>query len=574
MTQDSQADPVAFLVLLETSGNQSYIFSTNRLKENIGASELTYQAGTRWILETVAAPNDEVSFEVWKDSQRVRELLQDSTRNPPIERKEKPVEIIVATSGKALILTEDEDTARNLIAEVSRKALLEAPGLDLGGVYHPIAKNNFQSLFDGVKQVHQKFEKARSRRPFPENRFLRLPIIASCAVSGLPASELETLSQKRIQAGEKPQAISQASAVKRSKDQDAKKRLTRLDSRLERQIDRLIRDEESGEEDRSWLGIVHADGNGLGQIFLKFQDYIGKDQSNRNYINKYREFSLALDECTEKAFKTALDVFPENPKKKVAPIVPLIIGGDDLTVVCDGQYALEFTRVFLEQFEQETQNHSQVSAIAREVFEADCLSACAGVAIVKRHFPFSVAYELAESLIKSAKQVKKRVTKQGDTPFPCSAIDFHILYDSRCLELDQIREQFQPEPTTQLYNRPYVVSSLDHLKAADDSTWAENHHWELLSKRVSWLKNNQSSQKEKDPISSSQSHALRTALFLGKGEADAQYALIRQRYDLEKFAESDDKTSLFYQNSEQIHVTSFLDALDAKDFLENNQQET
>jgi hypothetical protein len=563
-----------YLVLIETSGNQNFIFATNKLKENIGASELTYQAGTKWILAAVVAPNDTQLLGVWTDSKRLRKLLRDPETNPPVESQQKPVEILTAASGKALLLTKDKETAQTIISEVTKKALIDAPGLDISGVYVKIENwDEINSLAAAIKEVHKKLEKEKVRLPSPQNRFLRLPIIASCAVSGSPASQLEELSkeQKKNNPTKKPRPISKISAVKQDKAKEAKRRLTNLDERLQSQIDRLLRDEESTEEKRSWLAVVHADGNGLGQIFMNFEDYIGADKTTRNYINKYREFSLALDECTEAAFKKALDVLPKeesSQKNDFAPIVPLIIGGDDLTVVCDGKYALEFTKVFLQKFEKQTKTKFKA-------FGINCLSACAGVAIVKRHFPFSVAYHLAEQLIKSAKEVKQKVTKLGDknTPFPCSAIDFHILYDTSGIDLNDLREKLEPELDTKLYNRPYIVSEIDNLKTADGYEWAKLHEWKILSERVEWLNNDESTSDNLKPVSSSQSHAIRTALFLGKDETKAQYGLIEQRYDLKKFAESETKNSLFYQSIAGDYITSFLDALDAKDFLKSAQDQ-
>ena len=557
-----------YLVLIETSGNQNYIFSTNKLKENIGASELTYQAGTHWVISAVAEENKEVLFKDWQNPEKLRKMLRDS--HAPIDGPKRVAEIIIAASGKALVLTKTQNIARNIISKVTKTALKEAPGLDVSGVYVEIENwKEKGSLAKAIRQVHKEFERMRSRRPSPESRFLRLPIVADCAMSGLPASELE-----KSVSGEKPKAISCVSSTKRKIAPQATERLQAIaqDSKLVKDINKL----EQLFDELSWLAIVHADGNGLGQIFIEFEKYIG-EQDNRNYINKYRRFSLALDDCTETAFREALKVLPAD--KGALPIVPLIIGGDDLTVVCHGKYALEFTRVFLQEFELQTEKRPEISEIAQQVFGVGRLSACAGISIVKRHFPFSVAYDLSEKLIKSAKDVKNKVTCREteqvsqNTPFPCSAIDFHILYDTSGIELDDVRSRLRPESNTQLYNRPYVVSyHLDEVQE-EGRNWAKEHDWKLLSDRVNWLNSNESSQHGKDPVSSAQSHAIRTALFLGKANADAQYQLIRQRYDLEKFAESLEKDSLFHQNSEDIYVTSFLDALDAKDFLKSAESD-
>ncbi len=120
------------------------------------------------------------------------------------------------------------------------------------------------------------------------------------------------------------------------------------------------------------------------------------------------------------------------------PVLPLVLGGDDLTILCDGQYALKFTKDFLEQFERETAclNRTQelkdlkkdklfaelveklrievsgeskdiIPYIANRAFGVDRLGICAGVAIVKPHYPFHQAYKLAKQLLESAKRVKE-----------------------------------------------------------------------------------------------------------------------------------------------------------------------
>jgi hypothetical protein len=281
-----------------------------------------------------------------------------------------------------------------------------------------------------------------------------------------------------------------------------------------------------------------------------------------------------LDICTEKAFLSALDAFTSFGKKLI-PIVPLVLGGDDLTVVCDGKLALNFTQKFLKAFERETNSLNNCSGIIRDIAEKSLgvgrLSACAGVAMVKSHFPFSVAYDLAEALTKSAKKVKEIVknnSQSNNPPYPCSALDFHIVYDASGVDLDRIREKLTVDnESTKLHSRPYVVTDAGDLNGATGLKWVALHRWECLEKRVRVLT---AKENGRPKLPNSQMHDLRAGLFFGKDFADARYQLIRGRYIDKGILELEgEKKSLFIKEpTSNNYITGLLDALDAAEFLE------
>src|SRR5207248_5808634 len=83
-----------------------------------------------------------------------------------------------------------------------------------------------------------------------------------------------------------------------------------------------------------------------------------------------------------------------------------------------------------------------VSEVTQALRVGPFLTACAGVAIVKPHFPFALAYDLAEELLRSAKSVKHRLSpaaQGGPKRMPASALDFHVLYDAGRTRLDTLR---------------------------------------------------------------------------------------------------------------------------------------
>jgi hypothetical protein len=603
-----------FLVLLETSGNQNYIFSTNKLKENFGASEWTYRSGTEWVLQAVAQVSGKDSL--WNgDVQILRQNLLNPKKNPPIESATSSVEVIVAASGKALLMTRSREDAQEIVSRVTETALEKAPGIDLHGAIEEFNwdadSQQVAELGKVIGHVHQCATVAHAERPGVATRFLQLPIVAMCATSGLPANEFV----KAPGENEQRERWIGKSAVSQKKEKVATEAFNRISGLLQTnpktknlRLARTIDDLEKAIEGTDWLGTIHADGNGLGEIFLKFhQHLIQVDQEQqqalptyRDYVNAYRKFSVALDVCTQNAFLEAVSQTFKTSKSQTIPLVPLVLGGDDLTVICGGQKALQFTVAFLNAFEIETAKVEIQGGIIPKIAEAALglprLSACAGVAIVKPHFPFSIAYQLSETLMKSAKTVKKIVQWKGSASspkhllYPCSALDFHVLYDSSNVDLEDIRAKLRvvDQNQTLLYNKPYVTTALEQLEFSTDysQNWAACHQWQKLIERVHTLQQKKLSSNGRDRESllpSNQAHELRQSLFLGREAADAYLNLIWQRYEPEESSElepliyrDNDKISLFHLEpkssnlAESRYSTGFLDSLEIVKLLDQH----
>ncbi len=568
-----------FIVLLETSGNQRYIFSTNKLRENVGASELTYQIGTKFI-ECAVKQIDNRDFSV-------ADILEEEA----IEKTTNKIEVILATSGKALLLVKDENNpnkeknaiAREVVRFITQKALEEMPGLTVHGAICEVEDVDDAGKFhQSVKAVHEQLEKIRYQIPSNLQRFQRLPFAAECNTSNLPAEKLYVHEAVKTVEEKKPHSL--VSITKQEALDKGKKRVIEIIRNTEKELyqtenptlfefaanNHRLNIEERFKETK-WFAVIHADGNGLGQKFLKFQDEI-KANSSSDYVEKYRRFSLILDECTLRATTFALKNLQNSyPGGNISdiPVIPLILGGDDLTIICDGQYAIKFTKDFLSKFVEETKK-PEIQDIFPNGIE---LGICAGISIIKPHFPFHQAYGLAEELLQSAKKSKNISTS-------LSAFDYHVLYDSSGTTLDEIRGK------TPFVARPYIVTPKDDAlklvsEDSDEEKWIENHHFDKLEDRVEVMIEPERDDATKRRLPNSQLHVLREGLYVAENtkktqeEVDARAKLIAHRYETFKHLFADEKAEtlffdavLFDKNDDEAETkrTHFLDALDIVEF--------
>jgi hypothetical protein len=446
-----------YLAQIETSGNQSYVFATNRRRENVGASALLAAACTEW----------------------VEEAIHDSNAN-----------ILFTTSGRAMLASTDRSSLEEVIERVTFRALLEAPGLTVTGAiteWGDAVDGETTRLGAAMRRLAEENGRIAGLNASAASRFHRLPAVAQCAVSAYPAecvrrvgSEFELASavaQTKYEAGGGAVALDHQSVfIGWLRDWQAL--LPSEEMRSEMKID-FVADLESmtsGDEDGgdiAWWSVIHIDGSGVGQTFIDLAALSARiaaesgDNADLLHMEAYFVLSRGLEIATALAFGAALDRIREE---STIPMVPLLVGGDDVTVICLGRDAIKFTSTYLRVFEAAT---AVVAARLQTMLGSASIpsnySACAGIAIIKPHHPFHCAYDLAEELTSSAKSSVKR-SVSSDAVIP-SAYDFHLLSDSSSVSMASIRSQRRSGDGINLWGGPYVVGDSEPGTVLRTDTW-------------------------------------------------------------------------------------------------------
>jgi hypothetical protein len=530
------------LVQIDAWNISQFIFVTNKRRENAGASELITYLDRRWVHEALVE-----MFPGFRSQWRI---------------ESDPAELLLSGAGSVNVLVHEAEAAKGLVTAVTLKALTEAPGLDVCGITSELDWWQPGSLAAAVGDLHDDFGYAFAGRPGAEHRFQRLPIVDECATTGLPAADDVRQPDGRYERRSQ-ESLCKWRAYGASGDGNGLRRLAQAagttPAALARVVDHL-------EDKADWSAVIYLDGNGLGRVFRDFDKLTG-DPANRPYADGIRDLSAALARCTRQAFQQATaslkaSLPPERLASGEAPVLPLVLGGDDVIAVCDGESALDFAASYLLAFEELT---SREGAIGRPLARGglgDRVAACAGVAIVKPHYPFTAAAVLADQLLREAKEVK------AHSDGPCSALSFEVLYDSTDAALGRLRTAIssadpdEPAGQVRLYAQPYVVTEAP----AELDGWMVGRHFSDLRRRVAVLTEFDGSAERVLPAS--QIHLLRDALHISPEVARARFETLRSRYpDAGVTGLAGPAGDLFWRQPDGTSITGLLDAMNAVGFL-------
>ncbi len=333
-----------YLYGASVQGIQEFIFKTNQLQEIVGASEIVKSL--------------EVEFENISGYQK-------GDKN-----------ILLNAAGNVKAIFENGQKLQDFVKEFPKRIMQKAYGITISQAVVKM-EEKFIEQKEAINELEKRLKIQRNKPSIPLDLSINIMELA-------PKTARALFKQNK----------KQKSDVATTQKRDAYAKWFRAERKKNKKFVNL-KELSQLSNSKSKLAVIHADGNGLGQLIPR--------------LSNISEFSVNLDNATKDAYKEAKKIVQDNKIRKI------ILDGDDMTVICDASYALEFTKVFLEKFEELTEKYTNHK-----------LTACAGIAFCNEKYPFHYAVSLAEALCSATKKHAKAINKD----LAPSSLMFHNIQSS------------------------------------------------------------------------------------------------------------------------------------------------
>ncbi|MBD3181015.1 hypothetical protein GF312_01915 [Candidatus Poribacteria bacterium] len=247
----------------------------------------------------------------------------------------------------------------------------------------------------------------------------------------------------------------------------------------------------SNDSDERYMAFVMADGNGFGQLLQS----IPNEDLYRAYSQELHQ--LVLSSIVMASEMSGITTFlSKSLKGDTLPLIPIILGGDDMSFLIRDEHAVGFAYHLCNSFWKLSDNKSsdgisyKYPAIQEVINHFICnnremgkllfpnnlrrLTLSTGIAIAKINFPISLFRRTAKELEESA---KAKIRSEPNYILEGGAIDFAVITTSTVQPLDDIRKQYTFVDEfadtfsghTLLTQRPYTVKQFGKLQQLSEA---------------------------------------------------------------------------------------------------------
>lgn len=413
-----------YLYGASVQGIQDFIFKTNGLKEIVGASEIVEEISTTF------------SNEFEKNSQ-----------------------VIQKAAGNIKIVFDNREDVEEIVKNFPKKVMQYAYGITISQAVVSFGELLSKAELDALEE---KLKASRNKQQIPIDPNINIIKLSpttgrsTYTKNGDDFIDFATYTKKKIIPTRLTKKITD----------DEKKEFPKELSKIS--------------NSKNKIAIIHADGNGLGKLLQNLAKKLSSQEDKIEYV--FSNFSTSLDDATTQAAKLAYEKTGSPEKFR-----PIILGGDDLSVICSADIALDFTGYFLEYFEQKTKEKLKwlVEDFSLHEFE-NGLTACAGIAYCNEKYPFHYGIHLAEELCSFAKKESKKI---NDALAPSSLIFHNVQSSFFTTYRDFVKNELTIDDDISLQFGPYFVDKKHGASIEDISNFVKCLETENApkSRLRSWL---------------------------------------------------------------------------------------